>query len=183
MKKISVVLAICCCFLIAGSAAALKPGDMVKLTLINKMVNQPGYISLSGKTNYYSYFLTAHAYEIEKMAEGKDMNFLDDGKAKALITTYEVRKDRYEGTIISCGSVNSGVFDLTRETTIVFPPCERGTYGKQYTIEPKSKCIFNPILPECKKEGFILTIKGGKGESNQIKVRKPPVVDELDVMH
>lgn len=184
MKKISIALSLSLCFLIAGSAAAPKPGGTIKLTLINKMVTQPGYISLNGTTNFYSYYLTARAYETEKLGEGKEMDFLDDGKAKAIITTYEIRKDRYEGTILSCGSANAGVFDLTRNTTIIFPPCERSEYGQQYFIEPKSRCILNPVLPECKKQGFILTVKGGIGEANQIKVRKPPVIsDDVDVLH
>ena len=179
MKINLYIIPLCLCIFIAGAAAVPKPGATIKLTLINKMVSQPGYISLNGLINFHTYFFTARAYDIDVHGDGEQMHLLDDGHNKFMVTTYEVRKDLYEGSITSCGSINAGVFDLDRNTTVIFPPCERSMYGTQYVVEPKSKCIINPTLAECKKQGFILTVNGGTGELNKIKVRKPPMIDDI----
>lgn len=155
------------------TAATPKPGPSVKLTLVNKMEDQDATVTLNGLTNFYQYYLIAKSYATLKETTGEGMQTYD-GILKSNETVYEVRKDVYEATVIACGSVNSGIMELTRNTRVVFPLCSRDMYGKQTYISPRSVCLTNPANPVCKKQGFILTSKGNKGETGQIKIRRPP---------
>ncbi|MEI7987757.1 MAG: hypothetical protein WCI88_01860 [Chloroflexota bacterium] len=164
--------------LISTMAVTPKPGPMAILTLVNKMVNQPGVVSLKGLTNFYNYNLTSRAYKVDVLsADGPVGKSKDDSprNLKTEVTTYQVRQDWYEATISACGFIIEGMVDLRSNSQIVFPACEHGLYGKQYIVLPRSPCIKNPTLPFCRKEGFVLTYKGGRGESKNIKVRQPPV--------
>jgi hypothetical protein len=168
--------------LVVVIAATPKPGPMAKLTLVNKMVSQPGYISLKGLTNFYTYFLTARAYAIDVQSAAGPVGKSKDtspSNLKTEVTTYVVRQDMYEITVTACGFSIAGMIKLHGDSQIVFPSCVKGLSKKQEeVIDIRSICIADPSLPLCKRNGFVLTTKGGRGEEKNIKVRQPPIVSE-----
>jgi hypothetical protein len=165
--------------LILITAAVPKPGPMAKLTLVNKMVTQPGNIYLKGLKNFYTYNLTARAYTADVLAANGPVGKSKDTSPKNLktdVTIYSVRQDMYEITISACGFSIAGMLDLHGDSQIVFPSCEQGAYGQQIEIDQRSVCVSNPTLPLCRKQGFVLTTKGGRGEEKNLKVRRPPQI-------
>jgi hypothetical protein len=183
MKKIkNIMLSLFLLFtLLVTMCAVPKPGPTVTLTLVNKEPSTTGYIYLKGLTNFNNYFLTARAYAIDVTAEkgmtGKLAN-PSPNNIKTDVTTYEVVEDVYEITIVACSFGTGGLLDLHGDTQVVIPKCKNSQYGQKnaVTIDYRSSCAKNPTLPACRKDSFIFTAKGGRGEPKNIKVIKPPTV-------
>ena len=114
MKKIYVVAVLLLVAMMVLTAAVPKPGPKVVLSLWNKMINQEAHISLSGLTNFYTYYLTAKAYDVEVKYPAE--------APKIKKTDYEVRADVYETMVYVCDNPGvAGVINLTRNTRLVFP--------------------------------------------------------------
>ncbi len=129
MKKIYVVAILLLVAALVLTAAAQKPGPKVVLSMWNKMINQEAHISLSGLTNFYTYYLTAKAYDVSvKYPQTVLTNgLLGVNWDKTVKTDYEVRADLYETTVYVCDNPGvSGVINLTRHVRMVFPLCAKG---------------------------------------------------------
>ncbi len=142
MKKIYVVAVLLLVAMMVLTAAVPKPGPKVVLALWNKMINKEAHISLSGLTNFYTYYLTAHAYDVEAKYPSELINF---GKIKK--SDYEVRADLYEATVYVCDNPGAtGVMNLTRNVRYVFPLCDKDGVMNQGepTQEKISTSVFFP---------------------------------------
>gem|GEM_PF-1953113 len=132
MKKIYVVAVLLLVAMLVLTAAIPKPGPNVILTLKNRMINEEAHISLSGLTNFYTYYLTAKAYDVEVKFPAES--------PKIKKTTYEVRADYYETTVYVCDIPGrSGVINLTRNVQLTFPLCDKA--GKMNMGEPTQEKI------------------------------------------
>jgi len=130
VKKIYVVAILLLVAMLVLTAAIPKPGPKVTLALWNKMINKEAHVSLSGLTNFYTYYLTAKAYDVSvKYPQTLLTNTLLGANSwdKTVKTTYEVRADLYETTVYVCDNPGvTGVMNLTRHVRLVFPLCAKG---------------------------------------------------------
>ena len=129
MKKIYVVAILLVVAMLILSAAVPKPGTMVQLKLVNKMVNESASVSLTGMVNFYTYYLTAKPYTV---AVKYPESFWRLGSPIASNeSTYEVRSDYYEVGVFACGNPGAkGVMNLTHNTKLVFPLCDKSKASK-----------------------------------------------------
>lgn len=130
MKKIYVVAILLLVAMLVLTAAIPKPGPKVALKMWNKMINKEAHISLSGLTNFYTYYLTAKSYDVAVKYPQTllvNANLGQYNWDKTVKTTYEVRADLYETTVYVCDNPGvSGVINLTRSVRLVFPLCAKG---------------------------------------------------------
>jgi len=126
VKKIYVVAVLLLVAMLIVVAAVPKPGPTNLLVLRNKMLNQTASLSLSGLTNFYTYYLTAKAYPINVKYPTEWFIFNGTTGIKSNDTTYEVRSDFYEVVIYLCGQPGrKGVINLTHKTRLTFPLCDK----------------------------------------------------------
>ena len=168
---------------IAVVSAVPKPGPMTVLTLENKMVHQDGFLYLKGLTNFYNYYLVARSYDtVVNSAEDLTVRPIDAPKTQ--LSIYEVRKDRYEFTVIACSFSTSGIIDIVKKQTLVFPLCEKADYGgnwaEQMIIEKQIRdCLMDTTGVSCQKQLFMLMMRGNEGE-DKAKIKKPPSLENID---
>lgn len=163
-KKVLFFVLVVSVFLL--TAAKPKPGPMIILTLINKAPSAEAYISMTGTTNFYNYYLRAKTYNVEIQAENIGAT-QDDKLLKTLITTYTVRKDRYEVVISvpGCNNFQIGLIDLYKNTTLVFPSCKNVAQAYSYGI----------------RYGSSVFSKYNIGEPSMRKINKPEIPSEIDL--
>jgi hypothetical protein len=135
VKKIYVITIVLLVAMMVLTAAVPKPGPKVVLTLVNKMVNAEASLSLSGLTNFYTYYLTAKAYDIQVKYPSAFSSGVNWSKSKN--TSYEVRADMYETTVYDCGGYRSGTINLTRNVKLVFPLCDKADINQGEPTQEK----------------------------------------------
>jgi len=182
MKRIYTI-SICLIISIAAISAVPKPGPMTLLTLENKMVHQDGFLYLKGLTNFYNYYLVARSYDTA-VNSAEDLTVRPIDAPKTQLSIYEVRKDRYEFTVIACSFSTSGIIDIVKKQTLVFPLCEKADYGvnwaEQMIIEKQIRdCLMDTTGVSCQKQLFMLMMRGNEGE-DKAKIKKPPSLENID---
>ena len=109
MKKIYSFTLIVFLLSLVLSAAIPKAGQMVVLTLRNKMLTEEAYLSLNGLTAFHTYYLTARAWPVDVKYPASLSGYII---GKHQDTEYEVRADYYETIVTACGESRSGRLPL-----------------------------------------------------------------------
>lgn len=184
MKRLIYTISFSLIVSIAVISAVPKPGPMTILTLENKMIHQDGYLYLNGLTNFYDYYLIAKSYDtVVNSAEDLTVRPIDAPKTQ--LSIYEIRQDRYEFTVVACDFATSGIMDIVRKRTLVFPLCAKNEYGTNWAvntiIEKQIKdCMMDSTGVSCQKQLFMLIMRGNEGE-DKAKIKKPPSLEYLSI--
>lgn len=191
MKKLIYIVSLCLIVSIAAISAVPKPGPTALLTLENKMIHQDGFLYLNGLTNFYDYYLVAKSYD-HVVDSAEDLTKRPIDAPRTQLSVYEVRKDRYEFTVVACGFSTSGIMDIVKKQTLVFPLCDKSAYGtnwaEQTIIEKQIRdCLMDTTGASCSKQLFMLMMRGNEGEE-KAKIKKPASLESLnykplDVFH